>query len=288
MRVDVERACGAAAPSVALPTRSSTRPAAASTTTSSSEPSSTAATICASVTPPEAGISRSMPAERPGTRSFDGTPVRDHEALEAPFVAQYLREQPRILRGIDPVDAVVRAHHGPGLCVLDDSLEAAQVDLAQRSRVDVVDEDRIRSVSWLFAAKCLQRRADAVGLDPLARGRRPAHRRRAIGSSERYSKLRPHSSRPLDVDTGTEQHRDVLDRRLGAERLADALHEIRCPTTTPRPTAGGKHVAGTLSPMPRWSPPSRCLRRPCGPSVIMIAGTPTRSIGLVYQKSRRW
>ncbi len=58
------------APSVALRTRSSTRPAATSSVDSGSEPSPTAATSCASVTPLDVGISRSIPDASEGTRSL--------------------------------------------------------------------------------------------------------------------------------------------------------------------------------------------------------------------------
>ena len=47
----------------------------------------------------------------------------------------------------------------------------------------------------------------------------------------------------------------------------------------------GKQTAGMLSLMPRWSPCSSCLRRPLGPSLIITAGTPSRSTGCVCQKS---
>src|SRR5690606_4263924 len=51
----------------------------------------------------------------------------------------------------------------------------------------------------------------------------------------------------------------------------------------PSATAGGKQVAGLLSPRPRWSPAPACLRRPCGPSVSITFGTSPR--GWECQKS---
>ena len=97
----------------------------------------TAATSCASVRPPLDGISRSSPAATPATRSLTAPQSDIDEPLEAPLVAQHRRQQPRVLRRVDAVDAVVRAHHRPRLRGLDDPLEAAQVDLAQRPLVDV-------------------------------------------------------------------------------------------------------------------------------------------------------
>ena len=52
----------------------------------------------------------------------------------------------------------------------------------------------------------------------------------------------------------------------------------------PSAEAVGKHVAGTLPPMPTWSPSPGWARRPCGPSETMIRGIPRRSTGAVYQK----
>ncbi len=45
--------------------------------------------------------------------------------------------------------------------------------------------------------------------------------------------------------------------------------------------AVGKQVAGTLSPRPMLSPVISCLRRPWGPSDIMIAGIPSLGMGAV-------
>lgn len=47
----------------------------------------------------------------------------------------------------------------------------------------------------------------------------------------------------------------------------------------------GKQTASTLSFRPRWSASPACLRRPCGPSVTITAGMPSRSIPCVCQKS---
>ena len=93
-----------------------------------------------------------------------GSPVRDHEAVEAPVVAQHAGEQPRVLRGPDPVELVVRAHDGPGCRVLHDPLESAQVDLAQRARVHI--RARAHAVELLVVGReVLERGADALRLD---------------------------------------------------------------------------------------------------------------------------
>ena len=44
---------------------------------------------------------------------LDRTPIRHHEAVEAPLVAEHLGQQPRMLRRVGAVELVVRAHHRP-------------------------------------------------------------------------------------------------------------------------------------------------------------------------------
>ena len=51
----------------------------------------------------------------------------------------------------------------------------------------------------------------------------------------------------------------------------------------PNAEAVGKQVAGTLAPSPTWSPSEVCLRRPCGPSLTITDGMPSRSILRVHQ-----
>ena len=69
--------------------------------------------------------------------STDGTPVGDHGAGEAPPGAQDVGEQfPAVADGY-PVDGVVGAHDGGGGGVLHDAAEAAQVELVERSLVDI-------------------------------------------------------------------------------------------------------------------------------------------------------
>ena len=88
-----------------------------------------------------------------GDRVVDRAPVRHHEAVEAPFLAQHPGEQPTVLGGVDAVDLVVGGHHRPRGGGGDDVLEAGQVDLPSvRSSTSALI--RMRPVSWLLAAKC--------------------------------------------------------------------------------------------------------------------------------------
>ena len=66
-----------------------------------------------------------------------GAPVGDNRALKAPFFFEDIHQQAVVLGAEGAVDAVVRAHHRPGLALLDGGLESRQVDLAQRALIDL-------------------------------------------------------------------------------------------------------------------------------------------------------
>ena len=101
-----------------------------------------------------------------------------------------------------------------------------------------------------------------------------------MGSSEKYSKLRPPKG-------------DRFIFTPGPSKICTSLAWLSRPSAWPtvssrdtsqedaRAEAVGKQVAGTLL---EKSKPS-ALRRPCGPSVIKMEGTPRRSTGLVVQAS---
>ncbi len=103
------------------------------------------------------------------------------------------------------------------------------------------------------------------------------------GSSEKYSKLRPHSGERFMLMPGPR----ITDRLTARASWASA-----CPIRRSRSgfqaeaiaDAVGKQVAGSDPPRPTWSPSPGWARRPCGPSETMIFGMPSRSTGAVYQK----
>ncbi len=138
---------------------------------------------------------------------------------------------------------------------------------------------RIRSVSWLFTAKCLSDAPTPLLCRP--RTHSVASTPVRIGSSEKYSKLRPPSGLrfrftpgPSSTATSIARHSSPSAspiRRSSSGSQVEALA-----------TAGGKQVAGT--PASR-SPPEACMRTPCGPSVTVSAGRPADSTAVVCQKS---
>ncbi len=158
-------------------------------------------------------------------------PVGDHETVEAPLVAEDAREQPRVLARVHTVDAVVRAHDRPRLGVLDDALEAAEVDLAQRALVDVCAH--AHPVGLLVVrGEMLQRSADAARLQSVDEGgTEAAAQDRVLGE---VFEVAAAQRGPLDVDAGAEQHANTFGLRLVAERVAESLEELRVPRRSER------------------------------------------------------
>ena len=104
------------------------------------------------------------------------------------------------------------------------------------------------------------------------------------GSSEKYSKFRPQSGLRLMFTPGPSTM---------PTPCATASSPIARPTSESSDSsqvfasalAVGKHVAGTERPSPSASESLSCRRRPCGPSVIISDGMPSRFTAFVCQKS---
>ena len=167
-----------------------------------------------------------------------GAPVGHDDALEAPFVAQHVGQQPMVLCGMHAVDAVVGAHDGPRLGLLDDVFEGREVDLAQGARADAgIDA---QSVGFLIVGgEVLERRAHALGLhafnnaDGFMTGQV-----RVFGpvfeaaTAERVA---------LDIDAGAKNHSHLFLNALLSHRLTNLVNELRIPRAG---QAGGRREAG--------------------------------------------
>ena len=141
----------------------------------------------------------------------------------------------------------------------------------------------MRRSSCEFAAKCFTHALTPVLCMPriIAAASLPE----SSGSSEKYSKFRPQSGLRLMFTPGpstmptpcatasSPSARPTAESSVSSQLFASAL-------------AVGKHVAGTERPRPSASESLSCLRRPCGPSVIISDGMPSRSTAFVCQKSR--
>ncbi len=75
-----------------------------------------------------------------GCRGFDravrSTPVRDHEALEAPISLEHIGKRVFVLAGVLTVDGVVGAHHRAWVSDIDTNIEGQQIGLLQGPLAD--------------------------------------------------------------------------------------------------------------------------------------------------------
>ena len=179
-----------------------------------------------------------------GNTAADSTPVGDHRTTETPLTSQDVGEQEAAVADRHPVDRIVGAHHRPGLGVLDDAAEAAQVDLVQGSGVDV-GADAHPVVLLVVQREVLQRRTDPTALQATDPGgaEHPGDMRvlgvvLEVASTQRGA---------LDVHTWPEEDLDVRRLRFLGECGTDLLDELRVPAlrqTRGRREAGGLHAAG--------------------------------------------
>jgi hypothetical protein len=168
------------------------------------------------------------------------------------------------------VDEVVGRHDRPGVGLGDGDLEPGQVELAQGALVD----DRVEPhpvVLLVVRREVLEARPDSLRLDAARQGRgAPA---REQGVLREVLEVPAARRVALDVQSGPQEHADLLGTALAPEGPADLEEEVGS-QVEPRADAVGKHVAGTESPRPTWSADPACLRNPCGLSVSITEGRP--------------
>ena len=172
----------------------------------------------------------------------DRAPVGHDDALEAPFAAQHVGEQPTVLRGEHAVDLVVRAHDGPWLGGFDDVFEGRQINLAHGARGDRGADAQTVGL-LVVGGEVLQRGAHALGLHALddADGGVAGQVRVLAPVFEAAAAERV----ALDVDAGAEDDGHLLLDAFLTHRLADAFDEFRVPRAGHagrRREAGGGHV----------------------------------------------
>ena len=93
-----------------------------------------------------------------------------------------------------------------------------------------------------------------------------------IGSSEKYSKLRPHRGERLMLRPGPS--RTSTPRHLASSPSASPISRARSGfQVAATADAVGKQVAFSDSAMPRWSASPSWRRTPCGPSLMTKEGT---------------
>ena len=163
-----------------------------------------------------------------------GAPIGHDQPLEAPLGAQDVGEQPRVLRAVHAVEPVVGRHDRRRLAASHGGLERAQIQLAQRRRVD----DRIdhHAVGLLVVdRKVLQRGAHPLALHAVDPGdRQLAGEQRILGE---VLEVAAGGRVALQVDRRAEHHSDAFCHRLASDRPPHLRHQLRVP-------GGGQGAAG--------------------------------------------
>ena len=171
-----------------------------------------------------------------------GAPVAHDDALEAPFIAQHVGEQPVILGGMYAVDAVVCAHDGPRLGFLDDVFECREVDFAQRTLGDVGADAQTVGL-LVVGGEMLERGAHALGLHACDDADRLMARQiRVFGPVFEAAAAKRVA---LDVHARTEDYGNLLLNALFGHGFADLVDEFRVPRAGQargRREAGGRHA----------------------------------------------
>ena len=161
-----------------------------------------------------------------GDAVVGGVPVADDHAFISPLLAQKGVEQPRVVRRVYAVDAVVRRHHGARFALLYALFERGQIDLAQSALIDDA-VDRHAQIFVVVDCKVFERCAHARRFDAFDVG--GAHLAGEIGIFGKILEIASAKRGALDVDAGTEQDVDLLIEALLAERDADLTDEVGIP-----------------------------------------------------------
>ena len=124
--------------------------------------------------------------------------------------------------------------------------------------------------SWLLQAKCFTQAPGPADWSPRTQAA-PSFPARS-GSSEKYSKLRPHRGPRLRFTPGPSTR--STPSPTASSPMARPMSESSASSQEQAVvTAEGKQVAGTAGSTPSMSPAFFCLRRPWGPSAMVRAGS---------------
>lgn len=154
------------------------------------------------------------------------SPVGHHQAVETPFLAQYLGQEPVVLGRVDVVDPVVRAHQRRRTRPFDYSFEYAEVDFPQGAFVD----PRVcaHSIGFLVVGgEMLHGGPDPSGLD--ARGQGGGQFSRQQGVLREVLEVPPAQRGAFQVHARPQDHADALRLRLLGQRPADLGEQRHVP-----------------------------------------------------------
>ncbi len=149
-------------------------------------------------------------------------PIGDDEAFQAPFLLEDFGEQMRLFRAIDAIDAVVGAHHRPGLRFLDRDLERGKVDLAEGALIHL-SVDGHALIFLIVGRVVLERRPHSPALDAVDEAGR--HFARQVGILREILEVAPAQRRALHVHAGAENDVHMQGDALLGQRLAHFLNQ---------------------------------------------------------------
>ncbi len=167
-----------------------------------------------------------QPRVRRARRVVDAVPVGHDEAVEAPLVAQDLRQQSAVVGTELAVEAVVGAHDPPRVAVLHGEFERAQIELAEGAFVDV-DVDAHPLDLGVVRGEVLDRDGHVVRLHATDVGR--SQRAGEFGVFAVALERATADGGPMQVDGGAQHDVRALAARLGADQRSDLTDEPRIP-----------------------------------------------------------
>ena len=153
-----------------------------------------------------------------------GAPVGHDGALKAPFTPGYVGHQPFVVRGVDAVDHIVRAHQRPGLGLLHRRFIAGQIDLPQGALVH--NRAGADTGPLLVVGKIMLHAGTHVpALDPLDQpcGNLAGEQ----GILRKVFKISSAQGAALDVGRGPQNNADFFRPAFIAHSLSHPLHQLR-------------------------------------------------------------
>ena len=153
-------------------------------------------------------------------------PVRHHDAVEAPFIAQDAGQQVIALLGILPVDLVVRRHDRPRLRFFDRNLEILEIEFPQGA---LADQGVIFITVGLLVVQgeMLDGSSDAIGLDaPYIGCAHLARKQRILGEILVIASVQ---WIPVQVLPGSQQYIYTILKHLIPNRFRRLLHKFEVP-----------------------------------------------------------
>ena len=139
------------------------------------------------------------------------TPIRNHDAIEAPAFSQHFSEQPLTAAAVLAIQAVVRTHDRPRTCLADRAFEGTEIDLAKRARVDV-RRNALALEFGFIADEVLETHGDASALNTARVGDRKFRGEMRI--LRVALEIAPRERTALQIDCRPEKHVNALGPRL--------------------------------------------------------------------------